>query len=149
MHRGRHVRPRRDVRDDHLNLGLSLATRGLEHLEMVGWSQMGREQSARRQAHRSRGEHVEDRRKSARRAGDLDACVGLRLRQTESIAAIDEERAVTLAQVHVARVQLGEMGHELCGRHTLARYEASHARDEVRVREATKRIEQSVLHDRL
>jgi hypothetical protein len=41
------------------------------------------------------------------------------------------------------------MGHELCGRHTLARDEAFHARDEVRVGQATERIEHSVLHDRL
>jgi hypothetical protein len=94
-------------------------------------------------------EHVEDHRKASGGAGDLDAVVGLPLREPEGVPAVDEERAVTLAQEHVARVELGDVGHDLGRQVMVAGDKALQPRNEIVIGKAGQGSEDIVLHARL
>src|SRR5207244_7446215 len=74
------------------------------------------EEPHRGEAERARGEQLEDHGKPAGGSRDLDPVVGLSLGEPESVPAVDEERGVALAQVDVARVELGEVRDEVDGR---------------------------------
>src|SRR6266446_2315487 len=67
----------------------------------------------------------------------------------ENGTAVGIERVVAFAQVHVARIQLRQVGDDLRGRTTLARRELLHTCDELGVGEASERSENVVLHVRL
>jgi len=112
-------------------------------------SQVRREEPGRGQVDGSRLEHFEDDGKPPGRAGDFDTVVALAFRQTQAITAVDVERAVALAQVYVARVELGEVSDEVGRRVTLARDEVLHTRNELGVGEASERSENVVLHARV
>ena len=113
---------------------------------MIGGSEVGREELHGGQVDRSIGEHVEDHRKPTGGPGDFDPVVRLPLREPQGVPAIDEQRRITFPQVHIARVQLREVGDDLGGRIALAGDEALHLRDELGVGEATQASENIVLH---
>jgi hypothetical protein len=83
-------------------------------------------------------EHLQDHGKAPRRPGDRDAVVGLLLGEGEDVPAVGEERAMAGAQVHVAGIQLREVGDEEDGGVTLASREVLDARDELGVGEPTE-----------
>jgi hypothetical protein len=66
--------------------------------------------------------------------------------EPQGVPAIDEQRRVTFPQVHIARVQLREVGDDLGGRVALPGDQALHLRDELGVGEATQGSENIVLH---
>jgi hypothetical protein len=142
----RHIWPRREPGHDLRDLFLLLAARRVEHLPVVGECQTRREEPHRGQGDGPCGQHVEDDGKPPGRAGHLDAIVGFPFREAQGIPAVDVEGTVPRAQVHVPRVQLGEVGDELGRRVTLACDQALHPRDELGVREASERSEDVVLH---
>jgi hypothetical protein len=90
----RHIGLGREPGDDLFDLGLSLAAGGVEHPAVVGRSQVRRKEPHRGQIDRTLREHVEDHRKASGGAGDLDAVVGLPLREPEGVPAVDEEGTV-------------------------------------------------------
>jgi hypothetical protein len=102
---------------------------------------MRREEPDRREVHRARREEPEDDREAAGRPRDLDPVVRLVLGEGERVAAVREERGVAAAQVHVARVELGEVSHEKGRVPVLALREGLDASDELGVGELTQRLE--------
>ena len=110
---------------------------------------MRRQEPRRGQIDRTLREQVEDHRKASGGAGDLDAIVGFPLREPEGVPAVDEERAVALAQEHVARVELGEVGHDLGRQVMVAGDEALQPRNEIVIGKPGQRSEDIVLHARL
>jgi hypothetical protein len=107
---------------------------------------MWREQPDRREVHGTIGEQLEDDGEPARGSGDLDTVVGLPLGEAQRVAAVDEERWVTVPQVDLARVQLREVRNDL-GRHvTLAGNEGLHLRHELGIGKASERSKDIVLH---
>jgi hypothetical protein len=100
---------------------------------MVGGSQVRREEFQCGQVDRPCRKHLEDDGKPSGRACDLDPIVGLPLREPQDVSAVGVEGIVALAQVHIARVQLGEVSDEVGRRVTLACDQALHARHELGV----------------
>ena len=92
----------------------------------------------RREMNRSAREHLEDHGELARSARDLDPVVGLPLGEAQPVPAIHEERRVAFAQVHLARVHLGEVRDELGGGFALARNEDLHPCEEVPIGKANE-----------
>jgi hypothetical protein len=146
---GRDIRPRREPGHDLLDLPLLLSAGRVEHLAVIGGSQVRCEEPRRGQGDRSRREHLEDDGKPPGRAGHLNAVVALAFREPESIPAVDVEGLIALAEVHVPRVHLGKVSDEVGRRITLARDQALHSRDELGVGEASERSEDVVLHVRV
>jgi len=114
---------------------------------MVAGREVGRQQLHSREVHGAVREQVEDQRKPASGARDLDPGVGLPLGEAERIAAVDVERPVALAYVHLARIELRDVSHDLGGHVALLADERLETGDEVVVGEATKSSEHFVLHD--
>jgi hypothetical protein len=135
-HRARHVRARREARDQHLDLALAPAAgHGHERVEVVG-PQVRRQQPGGRQVQRTVDQQVEQRRELPAGSGDLDAVVGRVLGQTERSGAVAEERAVALAEVEPARVELGQVRDELHGNLPLGPGEEGDPAEEIGIREA-------------
>ena len=116
---------------------------------MVARSQVRRQEPHRGQVDRTLREQVEDHRKASSGAGHLDPVVGLPFREPQGVPAVDEERAVALAQEHVARVELGEVGHDLGRQVMVAGDEALQPRNEIVIGKAGQGSEDIVLHVRL
>jgi hypothetical protein len=91
-------------------------------------------------------EHLEDHRKTPRRSRHRDAAVGLLLGKGQRVPAVGEERAMAGAQVHVARIELREVGDEENGGATLAAGEVLDARHERGVGETPERSEKIDAH---
>jgi hypothetical protein len=91
-------------------------------------------------------EHLEDNRKAPRRSRHRDAVVGLLLGKGQGVPAVGEERAMAGAQVHVASIELREVGDEENGGATLAVGEVLDARDELGVGETPERSEKVDAH---
>jgi hypothetical protein len=81
----------------------------------------------------SLGQEVEDHRKAAGGASGFDAVVGLVLGEAEDGAAVDEEGGMSLPEVDVADVHLGEVGDDLGGDVSGAAGEGKESGDEVAV----------------
>jgi hypothetical protein len=107
------------------------------------------EEPGRGQVDRSRREHLEDDREPPGRAGDLDSVISLAFRESQGVPAVDVEGLVACAQVHIARVHLGEVSDEVGRRITLTCDQALHSREELGVRKASERSENIVLHARV
>ncbi len=133
---------------DLLHLRLPLPAGRLEHAAVVLGREVRAEQSQRREVDRARGEQLEYDGEAAGRARALDAVVGLVLGEGEGVPAVDEERGVPRAQVHVARGELGEVRHEQRGRAALPGGEPVHPRDELGVGEPTEGSENVMPHAR-
>ena len=85
----------------------------LEHLTMILWCQMRREQTDRRKRDRTVGQSVEDHREPPRDTSRLDAVVGGVLREVQHLGAIDEQRRAALSKIQTTDIELGERGDEL------------------------------------
>jgi hypothetical protein len=109
-------------------------------------SEVGGEQSNGGEVDRTPFEHLQDDGKSTRCPRHCDAVVGLLLGEGQDLPAIGEEGAIAGAQVHVACIQLGEVGDEEGHEATLAGGELLHACDQLRVREAPEGGEEIVTH---
>jgi len=116
---------------------------------VVGRGQTRREEPDRGQGDGARGEHVEDDGKAPGGTRHLDPVVRLAVREPQHVAAVRVQGTVAFTEIQVASVQLGEVCDELSRRVALARDEALHTRDEIRMGEASERGEDIVLHIRL
>jgi len=91
-------------------------------------------------------EHLEDHGKPSGGPGGLNAVVGLVLGEVERVPAVDKERPVARAQVQVAGVELGDVGHQLRRSLALARGETLQPSHELGVGEPTHGSEDVVRH---
>jgi hypothetical protein len=107
---------------------------------------VGREEPHCGQVDRRFCEHVEDHGKPAGGSGGLDPIIGLVLGEPQGVPAIDEERRVALAEVHIACVQFGQVGDDVRRRVTLAGDKAFQPRHELGVGEASQGNEDVILH---
>jgi hypothetical protein len=121
----------REPGHDLLDLGFPLPTRRRENGPVVVGRQVRAEQPHGGEVDRAVGEEVEDDREAAGRARGLDAVVGLVLGERENVPAVDEEGRVAGAQVHVPRVELGQMHDEESRRAAFTGSQALHSRDEL------------------
>jgi hypothetical protein len=105
-----------------------------------------REQPYGTDVQRAVGEQIEDSRKAAAQPSRLDPVVRGVLGQAQRARAVREERAVALAQVELARVELGEVCDQLDGRAPLSRGEQRHAKEKVGIGESTSGGEHGMVH---
>ena len=146
---GRDVGPGRKPGHDLFDLPFLLSAGRVEHLAVVRGRQVRREEPRRGQVDCPCRKQLEDDGVPSGGPCDLDPVVGLPLRKSQGIPAVDVKGFVSLAQVHIARVQLGEVRDEVGRLVTLSRDQALHARDELVIGEASERSENVVLHGRV
>ena len=132
--------------DDRFDFRPSLPASRLENRAVVVRREMRSQQPDGCEADIALGEQFEDHRESPGGSGHLDAVVGFALGERQRVTAVHEEGAITCPQVHVASVELGEMGYELSRRIAFPRGQAPYLRDELCVRETTERSEDVVRH---
>ena len=113
---------------------------------MVVEREMRAQQPHGRQADGAALEQLQDRRKTPRRSCDSDAVVGLLLGQAEEFPAVAEERAVAGPEVHVAGIELREVGDQEDHGPALANSEVLDASHQLRVGEVPEGCQEVRLH---
>lgn len=91
-------------------------------------------------------EYLQNHGKAPQRARHRDAVVGLLLGEGEDVPAVSKERTITGAQVHVASIELGEVGDEEDHRATLAGGEIPDPRYQLGVGKPPEGREKVVAH---
>ena len=145
-HRRRHVGLRRQTRNQRLDL--SLAPRpglGHERLEVIG-PQMRREQPCRAEVQGAVGQQVEDGGEPSTQASGLDTVVGGVLAEPQRPRAVGEERAVSLGDVELASVELGQVADQLDRGLSLPPREQNDLAKQLRVGESGRHGDQSAVH---
>jgi hypothetical protein len=105
-----------------------------------------REQPDRAHVQGPLGEKVEHDRKLSAQPSRLDAVVGRVLGEPKDTRAVGEERSVALAQVELARVELGEVADELDRGLPFSAGEYGHAVKEIGIGESGRGGNQSMVH---
>jgi hypothetical protein len=91
-------------------------------------------------------EQLQDQREASCRSRHRDPVEGLLLRETERLPAVGEERAVASLEVHLAGVELRQVGDEQGRRAPLAHGQLADATLELGVGEPAKRREEIRAH---
>jgi len=129
-----------------LHLSLALVPSHVQDFSVVLLSQMGREESHRRQVHRSHLEHLEYDRKTPDHPGGFDAPIGGVLGEMEHLRAIGKQRRAAFGEVETSFVQFREVSDEGRGRLTLALGQVLHPGEQLVIGKVTHSGEHPRIH---